>query len=47
MGLRNSIGFELRNSYFTNVWKFFSKIFVRSGKMHHVEPNSGTSKSSK
>ena len=25
----------------------FLKIFIRSGKMHHVELNSGTSKSSK
>ena len=46
MDLRNSNGFELRNSYFTTVWKFFSKIF-RSGKVHHVELNSGTSESSK
>ena len=37
MDLRNSNGFELRNFYFTTVWKLFSKIFIRSGKMHHVE----------
>ena len=41
MDLRNSNGFELRNFYFTTLWKLFSKIFVRSGKMHHVELNSG------
>ena len=47
MDLRNSNGFELRNTvYLTTVWKLFSKIFIRSGKMHHVELNSGTSKSS-
>ena len=38
---------ELRNFYFTNVLKLLSKMFIRSGKMHHVELNSGTSKSSK
>ena len=42
MDLRNSNGFELRNSYFTTVWKLFSKIFIRSEKMHHVELNSDT-----
>ena len=47
MDLRNSKGTELRNFYFTNVWKVFSKIFIRSGKIYHVELNSGTSKSSK
>ena len=47
MDLRNSNDFELRNIYFTNVWKLSSTIFIRSGKMHHVELNSGTSKSSK
>ena len=47
MYLRNSNGFELRKSYFTNVWKLFSKIFIISGKMHHTELNSGTSESSK
>ena len=40
MDLRNSNGFELRNFYFTTGKKLFSK-------MHHVELNSGTSKSSK
>ena len=45
--LRNYNGFELRNFYFTTVWKLFSKIFIRSGKMHRVELNSGTFKSSK
>ena len=43
MDFRNSNGFELRNSYFANVKKLFSKIFIRSGKMHNVELNSGTS----
>ena len=47
MDLRNPKGTELRNIYSTTVWKLFSKIFIRSGKMHHVELNSGTSKSSK
>ena len=55
MDSRNSNGFELRNFYFTKVkelyfttvWKLFTKIFIRNGKMHHVELNSGTSKSSK
>ena len=46
MDLRNSNGFESRNSYFTTVEKLFSKIFIRSGKMHHVELNLGTSTSS-
>ena len=46
MDLRNFNGTELRNFYFTTVWKLFSKIFTRSGKMHRVELNSGTSKSS-
>ena len=47
MDLRNSNGFVLRNFYFTTVQKIFSKIFIRSEKMHHVELGSGTSKSSK
>ena len=47
MDLRNSNGFELRNSYFTTVWKLFPKISTRSEKMHHVQLNPGTSKSSK
>ena len=47
MDLRISNSIESRNFYFTTVWKLFSKIFIRSGKMHHVELNSGTSKSSK
>ena len=47
MNLRSSNGIELRNFYFTTVWKDFWKIFIRSGKMHHVELNSGTSKLSK
>ena len=47
MDLRNSNGTELSNFYFTTVWKPFSKIFIRSGKMHHVKLNSGTSKSIK
>ena len=33
MDLRNSNGSELRNFYFTTVWKLFSKIFIRSGRM--------------
>ena len=47
MDLRNSNGTELRNFYFTTVRKLSSKIFIRSGNMHHVGLNSGTSKSSK
>ena len=47
MDLRNSNGIELRNFYFTTVWKLFLKIFIRSGKRHHVDLNSGTSKSNK
>ena len=44
MDLRNSSGIQLRNFYFTTVQKLFSKIFIRSGKMHQMELNSGTSK---
>ena len=40
MDVRNSNSFELRNFYFTTVQKLSSKIFIRSGKMHHVELNS-------
>ena len=47
MDLRNSNGTELSNFYFTTGWKLFSKIFIRNGKMHHVELSSGTFKSSK
>ena len=47
MDLRNSNGFESRNFYFTTVQKLFSKIFIRSAKMDHVELNLATSKSSK
>ena len=32
MDLRDSNGFELRNFYFTTVWKLFAKIFIRRGK---------------
>ena len=44
MDLRNSNGSGLRNFYFTTVYNLFSKISIRSGKMRHVELNSGTSK---
>ena len=49
MDLRNSSVIGLRSFYFyfTTVKKLFSKILTRSGKMHHVGINSGTSKSSK
>ena len=47
MDLRNSNGIELKNFYFATLYKLFSKIFTRSGKVHHVGINSGTSKSSK
>ena len=43
MDLRNSRGFELRNVYFTTA--FFENIHQK-WKTHHVELNSGTSKSS-
>ena len=32
MDLRNSNGIELRNFYFTTVYKLLSKIFTRRGK---------------
>ena len=47
MDLRNSNAIELRNFYFITVWKPFSKIFIRSGKMHYVKLNSSPCKSSK
>ena len=47
MDLRNSNGTELKNLYFTTVYKLFPKRFTRNGKMHHVGLNSGTFKSSK
>ena len=47
MDLRISNDIEVRNFYFTTVLKLFSKIFIRSGKMHHLELNLGTSKSRK
>ena len=43
MDLRNSNGIELGNFYFTTVSKLFPNISIRSGKMYHVELNSGTS----
>ena len=43
MNLRNSNGIESRDFYFTTVQKLFSKIFIRSRKLDHVELNSGTS----
>ena len=45
MDLRNSHSIELRNFYFTTVLKPCSKIFFQKWKIHHVELNSGTSKS--
>ena len=47
MDLRNSNGIELRNFYFTILWKLIAKIFIKSGKMYDVEFNSGISKLSK
>ena len=44
MDLRNSNGFQTLT---LQSYGSFSKIFIRIGKMHHVELNSGTSKSSK
>ena len=45
MDLRNSNDSELRDFYFTTVWKLFPKIFIRNGKMNHLELNSGAPKS--
>ena len=45
MDLGNPNGTELRN--LQPYRSFSSKIFIRSGKIHHVELNSGTSKLSK
>ena len=39
---KNSNCFELRNFYFKTVQKLFSKFFMRSGRMHHVELSSDT-----
>ena len=48
MDLRNFNGFESEGTFTLRPYKsFFSKIVIRSGKMHHVELNSGTSKSGK
>ena len=47
MDLRNSNGIGLRSFYFATIWKLFSKIFTRSGKMHHAGISSGISESSK
>ena len=44
MDLRNPNGIELRNLYFTTVWKLLSKSLTTSGKMRHAGINSGTSK---
>ena len=50
MDLRNFNGTELKNFYFTTVWKLFKKIFIRSGKciiwsLIHVLPNQVSNKS--
>ena len=47
MDLRNSNGTAFRNFTLqhTAVWKLFSKLFTRSGKLHHMGLNLGTSKS--
>ena len=47
MDLRNSNSIELRDFYLSHLLKLFSKIFIRSGKMYHMELNSGTSKLNK
>ena len=47
MDLRNSSGTEFRTFTLQPYRSFFSKIFTRSGKMHHVGLNSCTSKSRK
>ena len=44
MDLRNSNGIELRNFYFTTVWKLFFENVLQKWKMHHVGLNSVTSK---
>ena len=46
MNLRNSNGFEQGTFTLQPYGSFYSKIFIRSRKMHHLELNSGTSKSS-
>ena len=47
MDLRNSNGIELRNFHVTTIWNLFSKMFImQKWKMHHMEVNSDTSKSS-
>ena len=49
MDLRNSNGINtktFKELLLYNRKEVFSKIFIRSGKMHHVELNSGTSKAS-
>ena len=47
MDLRNSNGFESRSFYFTIDMEAFFENFHQKWKMHHVELNLGTSKSSK
>ena len=51
MDLRNSNDFQRFRVkellLYNRIEAFSSKIFIRSGKMHHVELNSGTSKSCK
>ena len=47
MDLRNSNDFELRNFLLCNRMEAFFEHFHQKWKMHHVELNSGPSKSSK
>ena len=47
MDLRNSSGLSKGTFSLQPYRRFFSKTFIRSGEMHHVELSSGTSKSSK
>ena len=46
-GFKKFQRFSAKELLLYNRIEAFSKIFIRSRKMHHVELNSGTSKSSK
>ena len=47
MDLRNSVGIDFKELLLYNRIEAFFKNFHQKWKMHHVELNSGTSKSSK
>ena len=46
-GLKKFQWYCIKELLLYNYIEAFSKMFIRSGKMHHVELNSGTTKSSK